>query len=371
MAIIGHTGRQRLLTVGLLSVPLALAGWVGAGIATGSATAAPTMSVTPSTGLKYSQTVDVKGHNLPKGSGSTAATICGLQDAAGKTIASPTADDCAGANEIGKLVIVKSWTNGEFDTQYTLPASGQKFGTNNRFCDKTHLCAVVVADANPSAPAYHVQTTIHFADQVPTTTTTKPKSTPTTAKPTTPTTKPASGTTPPSTGTTQPPATGTTQPPATGNGNGNGKVTGNVSASVPPSTPTTTANNGVNANVGVTIQLPGATTPTVPSLTVPSASIPAPVAAGLTQVCTQLSSVVKQAGGDPSLLVTACNSLAAGTGPQELALVLQSPSLLCIEGASAWQNNAQITAACTQAATALAPVTAPLASALAPLLANI
>ncbi len=354
-----------MMIVGLVAAPLAVAGWLGAGVAQGATSTAPSMEVLPQTGLKYSQTVKVKGHHLPKDSGSTAATICGLQDASGKTIASPTADDCAGSSEIGKLVIVKSWqSNGEFDTKYTLPASGQKFGTNNRFCDKTHRCAVVVADANPSAPAYHVQATITFADQQSTTPTTKPKTTSTTKPKTTPTTKPTtSPTTSPTTGGTTPPAAGNS------NGTGNGSVNGNVSASTPPAT--SGGGAGLDVNAGVTIQLPSVTTPASPTPTIPPTTIPAPVAAALNQSCTQLASAVKTAGGDPSLLTLTCVSLASGNAPQQLQIVLTSPSLLCIEGASAWQNNAQITAACTQAATALAPITAPLAGALTPILANI
>jgi len=85
-------------------------------------------------------------------------------------------------------------------------------------------------------------------------------------------------------------------------------------------------------------------------------------------VCTQLAAAVKQAGGDPSALTTACGAIESGNGPQELGLVLQSPSLLCAEGASAWQNNQQITDACNQAATALAPVTSQLGGALQPVL---
>src|SRR5215831_1176196 len=124
----------------------------------GATSAKPSMQVLPSPkGLKYKQTVEIKGHHLPKGSGNVAATICGLQDNKGNTIKKPTAGDCAGASEIGKLVIVKQWQpNGEFDTKYTLPASGQQFGKNKRYCSKTHHCALVVADANPDHPAYYV-----------------------------------------------------------------------------------------------------------------------------------------------------------------------------------------------------------------------
>ncbi len=40
-------------------------------------------------GVNYGQTVQVKGHNLPHGSGSAAVTICGLEDAAGTKIETP------------------------------------------------------------------------------------------------------------------------------------------------------------------------------------------------------------------------------------------------------------------------------------------
>ncbi len=361
MALNGHTGRQRLMVVGLLALPLAIAGAIWAGAAQGAA-AQPSMQVLPkTTGLKYGQTVEIKGANLPKGSGSVAATICGLQDATGKTIASPGANDCAGANEIGKLAIVKAWqSNGTFDTQYTLPTSGQKFGTNARFCDKTHKCALVVADANPSAPAYHVETAIFFTDQVTTTTTTKPKTT--TTKPSTPTTKPTTATTQPTTPTT----TGTTAPGApVGASTGSGSSTSGGSGS-----------GSVSVNVGATVTSPsGGGAPSLPSLppvTLPAAPanpIPAPVADALNSACTQIANAVKSAGGDPSALLTLCGTLAGGVNPQELALVLGSPGLLCVEGASAWQNNAQITAACEQAANAIAPVTSQVGTALAPVLA--
>src|SRR5258706_12185493 len=167
MSPFGHTARHRLMVISLLTLPLAIMGSIWAGTALGAGSSKPSMEVLPkTTGLKYSQTVEIKGHHLPKGSGSVAATICGLQDTSGKTIAKVGADDCAGANEIGTLVIVKSWqSNGEFDTKYTLPQSGQRFGKNERFCDHGHHCALVVADANPDHPAYYVSTGIQFFDQ--------------------------------------------------------------------------------------------------------------------------------------------------------------------------------------------------------------
>jgi hypothetical protein len=350
----GQSGRRRVRTLGLLALPLAIAGWIAAGAAIGAASQ-PSMEVLPKpTGLKYSQTVEIKGHHLPKGSGSVAATICGLQYPSGSTIANPGADDCAGAPEIGKLVIVKSWqSNGEFDTNYTLPASGQKFGKNARYCDHAHKCALVVADANPDNPAYHVETRILFTDQASTTSTTKPKTTTTTKstgapKPTTTTTQPNGAGTPPTSGGNQP--TTTVDTSASGSSRGS-----------------------VKAGASVTIDLPsGGSTPSMPPLTAPKLpSIPAPVAQALDQVCTQIGNAVTQAGGDPSALLAVCGALANGTGPAQLQLVLQSPSLLCVEGASLWQNNQQITAACNQAANALAPVTSQLAGVLAPILGNL
>ena len=148
---------------------LAVAGLSVGSMALGAAGAAPTMQVLPSpTGVKYGQTVEVKAQNLPKGSGTIAVTTCGLDNAAGQKIASPGADDCAGANELSSgLVKLQAWKDGTFDQQYTLVASGKKFGANQRFCDATHYCAVVVADANPSAPAYFVMTELQFTDQKP------------------------------------------------------------------------------------------------------------------------------------------------------------------------------------------------------------
>jgi hypothetical protein len=330
--------------IGLLAVPLGLTGWAFAGAAQGAA-AAPSMEVLPrATGLKYGQTVEIRGHHLPKGSGSVAATICGLNDASGRALASPTADDCAGAPEIEKLVVVKSWqSNGEFDAAYTLPRSGTKFGKNARFCDRTHRCALVVADANPSAPAYHVETTIRFTDQVPATTPTEP---------TTTTTKPSSATTTPST-TTASPAPRTTQPSAATAGTAS---THNVSGSA-----------SIDTRVGATLSVPASgdpsSPPPLPAAPVPAPGtnpVPAPVAQALDQVCVRLADAVKQAGGDPSALSAACSAIASGNGPQELAALLRSPSLLCVEGASAWQNNQQITDACNRAAAQLAPLTAQL-----------
>jgi hypothetical protein len=276
-----------------------------------------------------------------------------LNDAAGRTIAKPTADDCAGASEIGKLVVVKSWqSNGEFDAKYTLPKSGQQFGKNARFCDKTHHCALVVADANPSAPAYYIETKIQFVDESPTTPTSRPKTT--TTKPTTPATKPSAPASQPSPGANPAGVTANGHAPtATGPSSGSASFGVSVSATIPA------------PGAGAAPSLP---TPT-PTLPAPGANpVPAPVASALDQVCTQLANAVRQAGGDPDALLAACAAIESGNGAQQLATVLASPSLLCIEGASAWQNNAQITDACNAAAAGIAPLTSQVGGLLGPVL---
>src|SRR4029077_5467007 len=113
-----------------------------------------------------------------------------------------------------------------------------------------------------------------------------------------------------------------------------------------------------------------ATPPTgAPSLPTPPAPgdnpIPPAVASALDKACAQIADGVKQAGGDASALLTACSALTSGGGPAQLQAVLMQPSLLCLEGQSAWQNNAQITDACNQLANALVPATSASAGALA------
>jgi hypothetical protein len=334
--------RRRGFALAAVLTGAAGAGMLLASSALGAGSTKPSMEVLPSAkGLKYQQTVEVKGHHLPKGSGTVAATICGLQDSTGKTIAKPGADDCAGAEAIGKLVQVKQWqSNGEFDTKYTLPSSGQKFGKNKRFCDKTHHCALVVADANPDKPAYYISTVIQFSDQQPfgskTTPTTKKKA-PTSAPHSTTTTQPSGG--------------------ASASWSGTGKADPNHSE--------------VRISGGFQFTPPTGAPP-LPTLPAPGANpIPPEVASALDQACAQIADGVKQAGGDASALLTACNALTSGGGPAQLQAVLMQPSLLCLEGQSAWQNNAQITDACNQVATALAPVTSASAGALAPILSSL
>jgi hypothetical protein len=349
MTPFGHIGRRRTMIVGLLALPIAILGWLWAGAAQGAGSPKPSMEVLPSsTGLKYTQTVEIKGHHLPKGSGSVAATICGLQDTSGKTIAKPGADDCAGAPEVGKLVIVKSWqSNGEFDTKYTLPQSGQRFGKNERLCDHGHHCALVVADANPDHPAYYVSTVIQFFDQ-------QPFNSSNNAGPTTTTPK-----------TTTTHRTTTTTAPPTLHASGSTSVSASSSA----------GRFQAKSRYSVNVRTSGASgLPKPPPLVPPKPPanpVPAPVAQALDQACKQIAAGVKQAGGDPSALLAACSAIESGDGPQQLQAVLQAPSLLCVEGASAWQDNQQITDACNQAATALAPVTSQLGNAVSPVLAKV
>jgi hypothetical protein len=360
-------GKRRLRTLGVLVAPFAVAGMVLGTAALGADNAAkPSIEVIPATGLKYSQTVTVKGHHLPKGSGSVAATICGLEDAAGKTIAKPGANDCAGADELGTLVQLKQWqSNGEFETKYTLPASGKKFGKNQRFCDKSHHCAIVVADANPDAPAYHVDKVIQFVDQKPFGTssspTTKPKPKPTTS------TKPGDST-----------GSGSNSGNSGNNGNANPKpaarsgidADGTGDADMNPDNPK------VHIEGSIGVHPPSGGAPGLPSLPgTPGGDgapkLPPELTNALDQACTQLASAVKQAGGDTTALMAACASIKNGNGPEQLKTVLQNPGLLCVLGSSAWQNNEQVTDACNQAATALKPALAPLVGGLDPVLGSL
>lgn len=343
MQNVTHRHSERIYRRGAVLTGLALAGVALGGIAFGAA-AKPSMQVLPSpNGLKYSQTVEVKAKNLPKGSGTIALTICGLNNAKGAKIATVTADDCAGQNDLKTgLVKLQSWKDGTFDQKYTLPKSGQKFGNNARFCDAKHLCQLTVADANPDKPAYHVDTKIQFTDQKPTTATTKPK--PGTTKPPAP--KPTTTTTT----TTQPAvslAVGGTANPTSSGGSGSGGAS-------------------VAVNVPDAAAAPGA--PAAPTVTVP-----APVGDALTAACGQVADAIKQGGGATSApmasaLTTACSTLVNGGGGAQLAVLLQSPSFACIQVASAAQNNAQLADACTQLTTALQPYSSQLGDALSPVL---
>ena len=168
----GHIGRRRIKTLGLLALPLAIAGWIGGGRNVRRAARRNLRwrySRRPrvcSTRSRSRSRVTIFRRDRDRWRRRSAA--CKPRRAS--TIANPGADDCAGAAEIGKLVVVKSWqSNGEFDTKYTLPTSGQTFGKNTRFCDRSHRCALVVADANPDNPAYYIETKIVFTDQASTT----------------------------------------------------------------------------------------------------------------------------------------------------------------------------------------------------------
>jgi hypothetical protein len=315
-------------------VGLAAAGLAVGGMAFGAA-AKPKMQVLPSPyGLKYSQTVRVKAQNLPKGSGTIALTICGLNTAQGTRIASPTADDCAGADDLNSgLVKLQQWKDGTFDQQYTLPKSGQKYGKNKRFCDAKHNCALVVADANPDHPAYHVDTQIQFTDQ---------------KKPATSTTKPKPGTTKPA---PKPTTTTTTQPDFSLT------VRGNASAGP--------AGGSASGGATVAVNTPDSA---APPPTPPTVTVPAPVGDAVTQACGQVADAIKQGGGDASALTIACSTLVNGGGGAQLSLLLHSPSFACIAAGSTVADNPQLGDACSQLATALQPYSSQIGDALSPVL---
>jgi hypothetical protein len=355
--------RRRLARLGAVLAPLTAVALVLAGHAFGAAGDEPSMEVTPSTtGLHYSQTVTIKAHNLPKGSGNTAATICGLEDADGAAIAEPGADDCAGAAELGTLVVLKKWDeSGEFETQYTLPDSGQKFGENDRFCDATHHCALVVADANPNAPAYHVDQVIQFDDQQPYGGSTSGT-----------TVAPSDGSTPPTTN-----ANGNDDGDGSGNENDNGNGGGDDAQPAPGITGTGDGDADLDPNhprahfeFEFGVHPPEGGAPALPVPPAPPAppappSLPPEVTQAIGEVCSQLTAAVTQAGGDAAPLATACAAAQSGD-PSQARAVLQAPNLLCIAAAPAWQSDPQVTAACTQAATALAPATQAVDNTLSP-----
>ncbi|MDQ1481074.1 MAG: hypothetical protein QOI44_1935 [Actinomycetota bacterium] len=327
---------KRIRRRGAVIAALAIAGLVLGGMALGAA-GKPSMQVLPSPrGLKYSQTVRVKAQNLPKGSGTIALTICGLNTAKGAKIANVTADDCAGQNDLSSgLVKLQQWKDGTFDQQYKLPKSGQKFAKNQRFCDAKHYCALVVADANPDKPAYHVDTKIYFTDQQGSTTTTKPRTATTKPKPK--------------------PTTTTTRPTVSFSAGGN--------ASAGPS------GGSGSGHASVAVNAPKITTPPTTPPTVPKVAVPAPVADAVTQACGQVADAIKQGGGDASALTVACSTLVNGGGGAQLGALLQSPSFACVAVASAAQDNAQLADACSQLATALQPYSSQLGDALSPALA--
>jgi hypothetical protein len=272
-------------------------------------------------------------------------------------------------------VKLQPWKDGTFDQQYTLPASGKKFGTNQRFCDSTHYCAVVVADANPSAPAYFIATELQFTDQKSLTPPTTTKAQPPTTK--SPTTSPAAGTTPPTAApTTTPPTTAapvTTPPPTTPPPTTTTTTTAPAGLSVTGGGNATAGPNGGQGSANVTITVtPPSTDGSLPLPSLPSGPFPNPVPPqvgdAVTQACAQVAQAIQQGGQDASALTIACSTLVNGGGGAQLQAVLQSPSVGCFELSSLTQGNAQLADACSQLATALQPYSSQLGSVLAPVL---
>lgn len=395
---------------------MALAGVVGlASIAAGEpGNGTPEIQVLPSTGLDYRQTVQVKGDDLPEGSGLIAATICGFTDAAGNQITAPTADDCAGADELGRgLVVLQENKDGTFDQPYTLPASGEAFGKNARFCDATHQCAIVLADANPDAPAYYLPQVIQFKDQAggaPG----GPETTTTTAPP------------PPSASASVAEATIGDTVEVSGEhwvaGDGDTTV-GFVDENGAPTTPAVPATVDASGALSATLQSefddvdataivvddptsdPSTHRVTIPItmrppegvatqssaevevsqsprariesrviVTPPSSGgdeppLPEEVSGPIADACAQLADQLSSAGADTTALTTACNSIVNGGGRQ-LEMLLGQPSLLCVLLAPAVQGNAQFVEACNQAlgSDGAGQVTPPVRDALKPAL---
>ena len=301
--------RKRIRRRAALFAGLAVAAGLAVGGMAFGAAAKPKMQVLPSPyGLKYSQTVRVKAQNLPKGSGTIALTICGLNNAKGAKIASPTADDCAGADDLNSgLVKLQQWKDGTFDQQYTLPKSGQKFAKNKRFCDAKHYCALVVADANPDHPAYHVrhEDPVHRSEVVLDDDQAQARQRPSRSRSPRP-----------------PPRRNPTSPSSSRAGG---------SANAGP------AHGSATARVSVSVNAPDVS---APPPTPPTVTVPAPVGEAVTEACGQVADAIEQGGGDASALTVACSTLVNGGGGAQLSLLLHSPGFACVAVSSAAQDNA-------------------------------
>jgi len=379
----------------------------------------PEMQVLPSPdGVDYRQTVQVRADDLPEGSGLIAATICGLTDAAGEPIATPGADDCAGADELGRgLVVLQENRDGTFDQPYTLPASGETFGKNGRFCDATHRCALVVADANPEAPAYYLSQVLRFVDQAPLGGSTPEDETTTTTAPPPPSAR-ASGATvrvgetltvsgehwiagDPDTYVGFVDGTGNrTTTPVAATIDSDGSFTVNLTAQFDDLDANTVVVEDLSADptthrIAIPIDVepqPGVSGTSRASASVspeprvevrarvviepPSgddAPLPPAVAGTVADACAAVAQQLAGAGADTTALVTACRSVTEGGGAQQLELLLRQPSLLCIALAPAAGNNPEFVSACSEllGSGGAGQATPPLADALSPLLATV
>jgi hypothetical protein len=404
------------------AVPLAgaLAGLaavlVTIGVASGEpGNGTPEIQVLPSpTGLSYGQTVEVKADDLPKGSGTAAVTICGLQDEGGATIAAPGADDCAGQAELGTLVKLQENKDGTFDQQYTLPQSGQRFGKNSRFCDASHHCAVVVADANPSAPAYHVDQVIQFVDQSPFGTTPDTEATTTTTAPPPPSAHASTGEMRVGDSVDidgehwdandSDTAVGfvdendhATSPPVVASVDGNGTLHVTLTAvfddmdatGILVQDPSGGSEHAIRLPIvvhpqpgvsskqssetqfdpsnpqGAHVRLRARIVGTPPGSS--GAPLPEEVAGPVRDGCSQLAGELAGSGADPNAIVLVCHSLTDGGGGDQLQLLLHNPTVLCIALAPAANNDPQFTAACNQALGGAAAASGPLGDGAKPL----
>ncbi len=95
--------------------------------------------------------------------------------------------------------------------------------------------------------------------------------------------------------------------------------------------------------------------------------IPDPAKDAVTQLCDTLAQGITDAGGDPFALTTVCGSIVDGGGGQNLQLLLETPSLLCIAAAPAAQNDPRFIEVCNQVAGGAQPATEQAGTALLPL----
>ena len=109
-------------------------------LAASGASAAPTATATPSTGLTNGTVVHISGSGFTAGKqlGVTQCSDQGEQTGAG---------DC----DLGKIKTVTADASGKATIDYTVSAG--PFGQNNRVCDATHKCVLSLGElsADPNA----------------------------------------------------------------------------------------------------------------------------------------------------------------------------------------------------------------------------